>query len=409
MAYNILAGGTCLEDIELLRNDNAWLDALDAEIIPDPTTAGDFLRRFEEQDILDLMDAKNTIRSQLWEKQPESFKKEAIINIDGTITETFGECKKGMDISYNGKWGYAPLIISLEKTREALFIVNRSGNAPSHLGSAPWIDKTIELLGKSFEKIYLRGDTDFSLTSNFDKWDKDCSFVFGMDARKNLVNLAEQISESEWELFQKTSREIETKERKLPENIKEKIVIERNYKNITTEYEHITEFDYQPGQCNKSYRIIVLRKFLKVMKGETFLFNENRYFFYITNDEEKSTRQVVEFYRKRADHENDIDQLKHGVKAMKNPSNSLLSNWAYMVIASLAWDLKAWYGLLMPYKALGKEIIRMEFKKFVNTLIKIPCLIIKTGRKIEYRIIAYNDQIKHMFKLFSLLKQRGFT
>ena len=38
IAYNILAGGTRLEDIELLRNDKAWLDALGAQIIPDPTT-----------------------------------------------------------------------------------------------------------------------------------------------------------------------------------------------------------------------------------------------------------------------------------------------------------------------------------------------------------------------------------
>jgi len=113
MAYNILAGGTCLEDIELLRKNPAWLDALGAQIIPDPTTAGDFLRRFEEQDVLDFMSAKNIIRKKIWKKQPESFKKTAIINVDGTISETYGECKQGMDISYNGKWGYAPLIISL--------------------------------------------------------------------------------------------------------------------------------------------------------------------------------------------------------------------------------------------------------------------------------------------------------
>ena len=127
MAYNILAGGTCLQDIELLRNNEAWLNALGAEVIPDPTTAGDFLRRFSIEDIITLLDIKNTIRKKVWEKQPENFKKEAIINIDGTISETTGECKQGIDISYNGKWGYAPLVVSLEKTREPLYIINRSG------------------------------------------------------------------------------------------------------------------------------------------------------------------------------------------------------------------------------------------------------------------------------------------
>jgi hypothetical protein len=214
MAYNIMAGGTCLEDIELLRKNPAWLDALGAQIIPDPTTAGDFLRRFEEQDVLDFMSAKNNIRKKIWEKQPTSFKKMAIVNVDGTISETYGQCKQGMDISYNGKWGYAPLIISLAGTREVLYVVNRSGNAPSHLDSAKWLDKTLDLVSDSFEKVYIRGDTDFSLTSNFDKWDKRCRFVFGMDARNNLVKLAGQIPESEWDLLQKEPRKIKTQPRK---------------------------------------------------------------------------------------------------------------------------------------------------------------------------------------------------
>lgn len=69
IAYNITAGGHCLEDIELLRNDEAWLDALSAEIIPDPTTAGDFLKRFDKYAITELMEIKNTIRQKIWQQQ----------------------------------------------------------------------------------------------------------------------------------------------------------------------------------------------------------------------------------------------------------------------------------------------------------------------------------------------------
>ncbi|MDZ7663779.1 MAG: IS1380 family transposase [Desulfotignum sp.] len=408
MAYNILAGGTCLEDIELLRKNPAWLDALGAQIIPDPTTAGDFLRRFEEQDVLDFMSVKNTIRKKIWEKQPESFKKTAIINVDGTISETYGQCKQGMDISYNGKWGYAPLIISLAGTREVLYVVNRSGNAPSHLDSANWLDKTLDLVSDSFEKVYIRGDTDFSLTGNFDKWDKRCRFVFGMDARKNLVKLADQIPESEWELFEKEPGKIKTRPRKRPENVKAQVVEKREFKNLKTECEHVSEFEYRPGKCQKPYRMIVLRKTIKVLKGQCQLFDDIRYFFYITNDDKKSVEQLIQFYRNRADHENDIEQLKNGVSALNNPSDSLISNWAYMAIASLSWDLKAWYGLLLPYRALGRSIVRMEFKKFIHTFIQIPCLIIKSGRKITYRLVGYNDQLKHIFNLFDRLKHFAF-
>ncbi|MCA1795926.1 MAG: IS1380 family transposase, partial [Desulfobacteraceae bacterium] len=318
MAYNIMAGGTCLEDIELLRKNPAWHDALGAQIIPDPTTAGDFLRRFEEQDVLDFMSVKNTIRRKIWENQPASFKKMAIINVDGTISETYGQCKQGMGISYNGKWGYAPLIISLAGTREVLYVVNRSGNAPSHLDSANWLDKTLDLVSDSFEKVYIRGDTDFSLTGNFDKWDKRCRFVFGMDARKNLVKLADQIPESEWELFKKEPGEIKTRSRRKPENVKARVVERREFKNLKTECEHVAEFEYRPGKCQKSYRMIVLRKTIKVLKGQYQLFDDIRYFFYITNDDKKSVEQLIQFYRNRADHENDIEQLKNGVSALNN-------------------------------------------------------------------------------------------
>jgi hypothetical protein len=124
IAYNFLAGGSCLQDIELLRNDEGWLNALGAQ---DPTTAGDFLRRFTKPDICAFMDAKNTVRKKVWQMQPATFLREAVINVDGTICATDGECKQGMDISYNGQWGYHPLVISLHNTREPLFIVNRSG------------------------------------------------------------------------------------------------------------------------------------------------------------------------------------------------------------------------------------------------------------------------------------------
>jgi len=411
MAYNVFAGGTCLQDIELLRNNEARLNALEAKIIPEPTTAGDFLRRFSPEDIVTLLDVKNTIRKKIWEKQPQNFKESAIINIDGAISETTGECKQGMDISYqgmdisyNGKWGYAPLVVSLEKTREPLYIINRSGNAPSHLDSARWVDKALDLLEGSFKKLYVRGDTDFSLTTNFDKWDQRCSFIFGMDARSNLVKQANGLSESDWEVFEKQTQSIKTGPRKRPENVKLQVVKNRKFKRLETACENIAEFEYKPGKCRKPYRMIVLRKTINEYRGERLLFDDIRYFFYITNDWKKSARHLVDFYRKRADHENDIDQLKYSVRAMDNPSDSLNANWAYMVIASLAWDLKAWYGMLMPYRALGLSIIRMEFKRFIHTVINIPCLILRSGRAIKYRIIGYNNRVSSMFKYFDFMK-----
>lgn len=409
IAYNVISGGTRLEDIELQRQNEAWLDALGAEIIPDPTTAGDFLRRFNEADIIELMEAANRTRKKAWKKQPEQFFKKAILNADGTIAGTTGECKEGMDISYNGIWGYAPLIISLNQTREVLYLLNRPGNAPSHLDSAQWIDRSIDLVCDTFKEVWIRGDTDFSLTAQFDKWDKKCKFVFGIDAMKNLVSIADTIPEEQWEVIERKPKyKVKTKKRRRPENVKERIIKERGFKNIRTTSEHVAEFDYRPGKCKKTYRVVVLRKNLTVEKGDMALFDDIRYFFYITNDRTMTPQEIVYFANDRCDHENDIEQLKNGVNAMRMPVDDLVSNWAYMVIAALAWNMKAWYGLLTPNKILGHQIIRMEFKRFVNTFIKIPCVIINTGRSIVYRFVGYNNYMKDFFRTFAAIKSLKF-
>src|SRR5260370_40057286 len=96
MTYNILAGGERLEDIELRRQDENFLNGLGAERIPDPTTAGDFTRRFAVEDLLTLQECINRTRQRVWQQQPAGFLAEAFIDVDGTLAETLGECKAGM-------------------------------------------------------------------------------------------------------------------------------------------------------------------------------------------------------------------------------------------------------------------------------------------------------------------------
>ena len=121
IAYNLLGGGTCLEELELWPNDEAFVDALGAQRFPDPTTAGDFCRRFDPTDVEILMNTINDVRVKVWQQQPESFLEEAIVEGDGTMAETTGQCKQGMDINHEGQWGYHPLLISLANTAEPLY------------------------------------------------------------------------------------------------------------------------------------------------------------------------------------------------------------------------------------------------------------------------------------------------
>jgi Transposase DDE domain group 1 len=180
IALNILAGGTRIEHLELRRNDEVYLDALGAERVPDPTTAGDFCRRFGLCDVLDLMDAINRARLRVWAQQPAAFFERATIDADGTLVATDGRCKQGVDIGYDGTWGYHVLLVSLANTEEPLFLANRSGNRPSHELAAGFIDRAITLCRTAgFRSVLIRGDTDFTQTRHLDRWDDvgDVRFV----------------------------------------------------------------------------------------------------------------------------------------------------------------------------------------------------------------------------------------
>jgi hypothetical protein len=406
LAFNIIAGGACLEDIELRRNDENYLNGLGAQRIPDPTTAGDFTRRFAPEDTLALMEAINASRQRVWELQPEGFLGEAVIDVDGSIAPTLGECKEGMDLSYNGIWGYHPLIVSLANTREALYLVNRPGNVPSHQGSAEWIDRAITLVRPHAGSIFVRGDTDFSLTREFDRWDDSgVKFVFGMDASPTLVNGAESLAESSWRGLGRREPPIQTERRERPENVKERIVQERGYVNQRLESEQVAEVEYQPGKCGRKYRLVIVRKNLSVERGEDFLFAEIRYFFYISNRRDLAWHEVVQQAHERCNQENLIAQLKGAVNALRMPAHDLESNWSYMVMTALAWNLKAWFGLLMPEKSRGAEVVKMEFRSFVQRLVLVPAQIIKAGRKVIYRIMSYNGWLKDLFSTWEHLRQ----
>lgn len=417
IAYNILAGGTCLEHLEYRRNDENYLNALAATRIPDPTTAGDFCRRFDAHSIDQLQDVLNETRMKVWQQQPDEFFEEACIDGDGSMVTTTGECKQGMNINYKNEWGYHPLMISLANTQEPLYLLNRSGNRPSHEGAAAYFDKAVELCRQAgFRRIRLRGDTDFSQTTHLDRWDDDnVKFVFGFDAAKNLYEKAEELPENAWKELERQPRyEVKTKPRKRPEKVKQQVVEQREFKDIHLSAEHIAEFDYRPVACDRDYRIVVVWKSLEIRQGQKRLFDDAKAFFYITNDRDIPAEQIVtEHANQRCQQENLIEQHKNGVHSLKAPLDSLESNWAYMVIASLAWSLKAWAALLLPASGRYKKkrqkekqtLLRMEFPTFCQAIINIPAQIIRSGRRLIYRLLSWNYWQEVFLRLDDQLQQ----
>src|SRR5512147_1189826 len=401
-AYNALCNGTCLDDIELRRNDAVCLDALGADRIPDPTTAGDFCRRFTPDDVETLQDVFDQTRLKLWRGQPTGFFAEAVLDVDGTLVATGACCKQGVDIAYDGTWGYHPLIITLANTGEVLSLVNRPGNRPSHEGAAEQLDLAILLCRQAgFRRVYLRGDTDFTQTVQLDAWDAEgVLFLFGIDAMPNLKALAEGLPASDWVELQRPPRSTaEEKPRRRPERVKDRIVRERGFETLTRIREDVAEVGYRPTACQESYRLIIVRQTIAVEKGQTRLFDEIRWRFYLTNDRKGTPRELVFRANDRCDQENLIEQLKGGAHALRAAVDNLVSNWAYMVMTALAWNLKAWFALSVPehprhraaHREQQRQLLRMEFKRFVNTLILMPCQIVRGGHRLLYRLLSWNE------------------
>jgi hypothetical protein len=410
IAINALCGGRTLDDIELRRNDRVFLDAIGAVRIPDPTTAGDFCRRFDEASINNLMDALNEVRLRVWARCSTLTQETARIDADGSLVPTTGECKEGMDISYKGQWGYHPLLVSLANTNEPLYILNRSGNRPSHEGSAPYFDKAIALCRQAgFQDILLRGDSDFSITSEFDRWSDDgIRFVFGWDATPLMKMWGENTPPDMYaELVRRTEQTLDADRRERPENVKERIVRERKFLNQRLVSEEVVDFEHKPGKCKQTYRVVAVKKNLSVEKGEVALFDKIRYFFYITNDRDLSCAEVVHEANQRCNQENLISQLKTGVRCLHAPVNNLDANWAHMVMSSLAWTLKAWVALWPPISPRWRlrhenerdRLLRMDFRTFLEVFINAPCQIVRTGRRLVYRFLAWRPWHVFLFRL----------
>jgi hypothetical protein len=307
-----------------------------------------------------------------------------------------------MDFTYDGPYGYHPLVISLANTAEPLYLFNRSGNRPSAERADVFIDMAVALARRAgFRKILLRGDTKFAQTAHLDRWDEsgDIRSIFGYEAYDSLKARADALPADSYRLLKRPPRyQVKTTPREKPRHFRPEIVRERGYENVELLEEKVAEFAYRPLACKKSYRMIVLRKRVGVDRGQLRLFEEYRYFFYITNDREMTAEEVVSSANDRCDQENLIAQLTSGAGALTTPVDDLVSDWAYMVMGSLAWSLKAWSALLVPvaprhrarHEAERRTLLRMEFATYCAAFVQMPCQIVRTARRWIYRSLSWN-------------------
>jgi hypothetical protein len=202
---------------------------------------------------------------------------------------------------------------------------------------------------------------------------------------------------------------VATPPRRHPANVKEEVVRGRGYRNLRLLSEQVAEFNYQPGACAQTYLIVVPRKQLVGERGGQVIDHETRYSFYITNQWTWTCAEVVYFANDRCNQGNLVEQLKNGVRALRAPVNTLVSNWAYMVIGALAWNLKVWLALLQPSPRWRQQLSTMEFRKFLDEVVLLPCQVVRAGRRLIDRLLQWNPWVDMLCRTSELLRKLRLT
>jgi hypothetical protein len=421
--YNQYVGSQCIEDIANLQHSGAIKHLLGACRIPDPTTAGDFLRRFQKPHLEAFQPVIDRARQKVWRQLPWSRRQVATIDMDSTIKEVYGECKQGADFSYTGKWSYHPLLLTLAQTNEPLRTINRPGNVVSAEGATDALHEVLPTVGHHFRKVYVRGDSAFYKHSIIAACEQhEAKFALVMDGYAVLHEMADSLPKSAWKPFfahkpdtiARTATNNKTRRKR--RRLRPKRARQRGYKTLTTTRQWVAEFNYTiprsgpsvaAGVAGNTYRVVVKRQRVEVSEGQQQLFTEYRYRFVIANipPGEMDAGEVICFAYGRCDQENIIEQFKNGIASLRMPTGELLANAAFLMAGQLAWCLRAWLSLL----ALPKETTRWEWKWFRQAFVYIAAKITHHARRAVVYLSGAHRFVEHVLIASQRLQSFTFT
>ncbi len=401
LTYTLYADGTCLEDQGALQASEAVRRLVGACRIPDPTTAGDFLRRFRTADQVEQLAAViDEVQERAWSKLPRRVRRQrarhelALVDLDGHIKPLYGEHKEGADFSYDGRWSYQPLVVSLAGSGECLRVVNQPGSARSSDAAAGALRAVLPWVKRHFCNVLVRADTDFDRADVMQEViDAQAYFAIGGRVYPNRAALAQALPESAWQPFiprgQRGRRSKPVRKGRTP-NWRRHKVAQRGFRNLRTTGQWIAELSYQPTGLQHPCRMIVRRILIEEQDGQGALFESFRYRLILTNLPRSYTPgQIVDLAYQRCDQENVIEQFGAGIAGWRMPVAEFMGNWAWLQIARLAWNLGKWIAQL----ALPAEVVRWEWKRFRRHFVYIAAKVLKKGRRL---IVQLTDSHRYL-------------
>lgn len=311
LVYNLLVGGECLSDLEVLRGDCGTQELLAQEAVLAPRTAREFLQKFDLGDIRDLQRVNLRVQQRVRAQQTSPT---CTIDLDSSIYEQASTRKQGSNKAYNGQIGYHPLFAFWAEEGELLF---------SHLrrGSAHTCRNVVWFLRETFKRVptqaavTLRADSGF-YSKEVVQWCEAHHLRFSITADQTapLLAVIEALPDHAWT-------------------------------NLPDDYplSEVAEVRYQPSRWAKGYRYVVKRQLREKKNGDLYW----QYHVFVTNDGPTPAPELEVWHLRHADMENRIKEHKSDLGLEKLPTGRFHANWAYLLIGQLAFNLFAWFKKLV--------------------------------------------------------------
>lgn len=335
LIHNLLLGGECLRDLEVLRGDPGTQELLAQESILAPRTAGEFLHKFDLGDIRDLQRVNLRLQQRVRAQQTSAT---CTIDLDSSIYEQVSTRKQGSDKAYNGEIGYHPLLAVWAEEGELLFSHLRRGSAHTSRNVRWFLCETFKRVPAHLP-VSLRADSGF-YSKEVVQWCEahHIRFTLTADQTAPLVALIAALPDRCWT--------------PLPD-----------YPLC-----EVTELRYHPQRWPKAYRYIVKRQLGEKKTGELYW----QYHVFVTNDEVTPAPELEGWHLQHADMENRIKEHKSGLGLEKLPTGRFHANWAYLLIGQIAFNLLAWFKkLVLPlsYHHATLKTIRHHFLNLAGKIV----------------------------------------
>lgn len=349
LAISMITGGVCLDDLVVLREEEAFKTIWRHGDIPHPTTMGDFLRRFDLGHIRQL----ESVNTQSFSKVYAASERMSTItmDIDSTLDEVHGSKKEGAQWAYTGIRALNPLMCFIRENGDWLHSRLRSGNTYTSDGAVSFIRESYHKIKGLADMINACMDSGFYDKEIVAECERlNIGFSITADQTAPLMRAVNAISEKEW------------------------IQIEDNVR--------VSELMYRPIGWQREYRFLARREELP-MKDQMSLLNTAAYRYHvIVTNRAEPPQELVPFHLGRATMENFIKETKYGLSLDRFPCQEFHANWAYLTIGMLAYNIVNWIKRLALPSMYKKRLIKALRYRFFN----VAARIVRHGRYIVMKL-----------------------